>query len=321
VKAARIHAFRGDLELDDVEEPETGPGEVLVGIRAVGLNPLDLWVAEGSVAGGSQPLPFVLGVEAVGTVDGRRVVVNGGGLGTARQGLLSEVAAVPGELAVDVPDGVDDAQAASVSVVGITAKRIVDVGAAAPDDIVVVLGASGGVGSVAVQVAKLAGCRVVAVTGSDEKRAWVEGLGADVVLTAPAGEVASALKDAVGRLADVVLNPLGGESVGHAVGMLEPGGRQVLFGRSAGDRAEFSTAALYRTNISIVGFGGLADDPALQVEARTWLFEQIAAGRLTIPVGAEFPLERAGEGFDMLRSGKAQGKAIVWVEDRRADAP
>jgi NADPH2:quinone reductase len=320
VKAARIHAFEGDLQLDDIEEPETGPGEVRVGVRAVGLNPLDLWVAEGSVAGGSQPLPFVLGVEAVGTVDGRRVVVNGGGLGTARHGLLREVAAVPGELAVDVPDGVGDAQAAALSVVGITARRIVDVGAPEPGDVVVVLGASGGVGSTAVQVAKLMGCRVVAVTGSAEKRQWVERLGADVVLTAQAGDVPSALEEALGRLADVVLNPLGGDSVGHAVGMLVPGGRQVLFGRSAGDRAEFSTAALYRSGISILGFGGLVDDPALQAEARTWLFEQIAAGRLTIPVEAEFPLERAGEGLDLLRSGKAQGKAIVWVGDGRADA-
>ncbi len=320
MRAARIHAFAGDLQLDEVAAPEAGPGEVLVGIHAVALNPIDLWVAEGSVAGGSQPLPFVLGVEGVGTVDGRRVVVNGGGLGTAANGLLREHAAVPEALAVDVPDGVDDAQAAALSVAGITAKRIVDLGAPEADDVVVVLGASGGVGSVAVQVAKLMGCRVMAVTGSADKRDWVERLGADVVLAGPGEDVPGAIESAFGQLANVVLNPLGGEFVGHVLKMLAPGGKQVLFGRSAGDRAEFSTAELYRNNISILGFGGLVDDPKLQAAARSWMFEQIAAERLKILVESEFPLERVGEGFDLLRSGKVQGKAIVRVGDGRAEA-
>lgn len=185
---------------------------------------------------------------------------------------------------------------------------------------VVVLGASGGVGSVAVQVAKLMGCRVMAVTGSADKRDWVERLGADVVLAGPGEDVPGAIESAFGQLANVVLNPLGGEFVGHVLKMLAPGGKQVLFGRSAGDRAEFSTAELYRNNISILGFGGLVDDPKLQAAARSWMFEQIAAERLKILVESEFPLERVGEGFDLLRSGKVQGKAIVRVGDGRAEA-
>jgi NADPH2:quinone reductase len=313
VKAARIHSFGGGVQLDDVDEPAVGPGEALVALRAVALNPLDLWVAEGSVANGSQPLPFVLGTEGVGTVDGRRVVVNGGGIGTERDGLLRELAAVPAELLVDVPAGVDDVQAAALSVVGITAKRILDICGPPQDAVIVVLGASGGVGSVAVQVAKLLGARVVAVTGSPEKRAWVEQLGADLVLVEPES-VPQSLERTYGRLADIVLNPLGGTHVGRAVDMLVPGGHQVLFGRSAGDEAVFSAAGLYRKNISLHGFGGLADDPTLKSEARAWVFEQIAAGRLRIPVAAEYPLAAANEALEAVRRREVAGKAIVRID-------
>jgi NADPH:quinone reductase len=313
VKAARIHSFGGDVQLDDVDPPVTGPGEVLVALQAVALNPLDLWVAEGSVAGGSQLLPFVLGIEGVGIVDGRRVVVNGGGIGTERDGLLREVAAVPAELLDEVPPGVDDLQAAALSVVGITAKRILDLAAPPHGAVVVILGASGGVGSVAVQIAKLLGAHVVAVTGSSEKRPMIEGLGADLVLAEGDDAIPAALDKAYGRLADVVLNPCGGVQVGMAVDMLVPGGCQVLFGRSAGDQAVFSAAALYRQNISILGFGGLRDDLIERKAARAWLFEQIAGGRLTIPIAAEFSLAAVGEALSVVRRRDVVGKAIVRI--------
>lgn len=319
MKAARIHAFGGTIQLDDVDAPVPAAGEVLVTLRAVAMNPLDLWVAEGSVAGGSQQLPFVLGTEGVGSVDGRRVVVNGGGLGTERDGLLRETASVPHDLLMDVPNGVDDAQAAAVSVAGITAKRILELAAPEPGAVVVVLGASGGVGSIAVQVAKQLGLRVVAVTGSPQKRAWVERLGAELVLASPDDDVPSSVTQAYGQLADVVLNPLGGDAVGDAVDMLVPGGRQILFGRSAGDQATFSSAGFYRKNVAILGYGGLADGPEVKREARSWLFEQIAQGRLTIPVEAEFPLAQAGEALETLRSRELRGKAIVRIGDARAE--
>ena len=313
MKAARIHSFGGPVQIDDMDPPAAGPGEVLVDLRAVALNPVDLWVAEGSVAGGSQRLPFVLGCEGVGTTDGRRVVVNGGGIGSERDGLLRERAAIPAEFVFDVPDGVDDAQAATLSVVGITAKRILEVGRVEPGMLVVVLGASGGVGSVAAQAAKLVGATVVAVTGAPEKRAWVERLGAD--LTVVGDDVPIALTRAFGRLADVVLNPLGGEFVGEAVDMLVPGGCQVLFGRSAGDRAVFSAAGLYRKSNSILGYGGLAEDEESKRPARTWLFEQIAAGRLAIPVEQEFPLSASAEAFASVRTRETPGKAVVRIDD------
>jgi NADPH2:quinone reductase len=315
VKAARIHSFGGDVQLDDVDPPVAGPGEVVVALRAVALNPLDLWVLEGSVAGGSQLLPFVLGTEGVGLVDGRRVVVNGGGIGTERDGLLREVAAVPAELLDDVPPGVDDLQAAAISVVGITAKRILDIATPPSDAVVVVLGASGGVGSVAVQIAKLLGARVVAVTGSSEKRLLCERLGADLVVAEGEDAVPASLEQAYGRLADVVLNPLGGKQVGAAVDMLVPGGCQVLFGRSAGDQAVFSAAALYRKNLSIRGFGGLRDDLVEKKAARAWLFEQIASGRLTIPIAAEFPLVAADEALNAVSRRDVAGKVIVRIGD------
>jgi NADPH2:quinone reductase len=154
------------------------------------------------------------------------------------------------------------------------------------------------------------------VTGSPEKRPWVEELGADLVVVEPDEAVPQVLEKAYGRLADVVLNPLGGAHVGSAVDMLVPGGRQVLFGRSAGDDAAFSSAGLYRKNVSIHGFGGLADDPDQKSEARAWVFEQISAGRLKIPIAAEYPLAAAGEALEAVRRREIPGKAIVRIDER-----
>ena len=314
MKAARIHVFGGAVEIDDVDAPVPGPGESVVRLRVVALNPLDLWVKEGSVAGGSQQLPFVLGTEGVGMVEGRRVLVGGAGLGTVRDGLLREAAAVPTECITDVPAAIEDVQAAAISVVGVTAKRILDLAETDSGEIVVVLGASGGVGSVAVQIAKSRGATVVAATSSPEKRAWLEQFGPDLVVGVH-DDIPQALNEAFGRLADVALNPLAGEFVRRAVAMLAPGGRQVLFGRSAGDLACFDAADFYRKGVSILGYGGLADDPEKARSARVWLFDQVARGSLRIPVGLELPLARAADGLDLIRDGKVHGKVVVRVDE------
>jgi NADPH:quinone reductase len=312
MRAVRIHDFGGPVQFDEVDLPSAAEGESLVEPSLVALNPLDLWVIEGSVAGGTQTLPFVLGTEGAGTVDGRRVIVNGAGLGTVRDGLLREVAAVPGASLTELPPGLDEAQAAAMSVVGVTAKRILEIGEVESGNLVIVLGASGGVGSVAIQIAKNLRATVVAVSSSPGKRAWLEELGADLVVGSDE-PIPKLLNDAFGSLADVVLNPLGGDWVGRAISMLVPRGRQVLFGRSASEMASFSAAELYRNNMSILGYGGLADDPERARAARAWLVNELVRGSLRIPVEAEIPLDRAAEGLELIRRGETRGKVVVRV--------
>jgi len=311
MKAARLHTFGSALNIDDVDEPDPQGDDVVVDVKVAAVNPLDLWVAEGSVAGGSQPLPMALGTEGVAEYEGRRVIVNGFGLGVARDGLYRERADVPPAALTDVPDGIDDAQAAAASVVGITAKRAFEVADLAAGERVVVLGASGGVGTVAVQVGKLLGAQVIAVTSSEEKRADLEQLGADEVVVSSV----EGLPEAIAEPVDLVLNPLAGASIDPITSILRVRGRQVLFGRSLGDRAEFGAGDLYRKGISVIGYGGLADTPEQKDGSRGWILERIAEGKLRIPIAAELSLDDAAEALDRLSRHSVVGKLVLRVGD------
>src|SRR5215471_740300 len=174
MKAVRVHRFGEPLQVDDVPEPEPGPGEVVVQLEYVGVNPLDVWLTRGTVAGGGQQLPFVPGVEAVGSFDGRHFLVRLPGAGTVRDGFYRERLAAPESALAAVPEGLDLGQAAAMPVAGATAWRLVnDVASVGPEDRVAVLGASGGVGSLAVQLAKSRGAVVWGQTGSEQKTAGI----------------------------------------------------------------------------------------------------------------------------------------------------
>jgi NADPH2:quinone reductase len=250
---------------------------------------------------------MALGTEGVGEYDGTRVIVNGFGLGVARDGLYRERADVPLAALTEVPEGVDDAQAAAASVAGITAKRVFEAANLAEGEVVVILGASGGVGSVAIQVGKLLGAHVIAVTSSEEKRADLESLGADSVVVS----TVDALPEAFDEPVDVVLNPLAGASISPCASILRVGGRQVLFGRSAGDTAEFSAGDLYRQSVSVIGYGGLADTPEQKAEARAWILDRMVEGSLRIPISEELPLTDAPAALDKVRRGQVVGKIVL----------
>jgi NADPH2:quinone reductase len=307
MKAARLHSFGSEVSIDEVEEPQPEGDDVVVDVRFAAVNPLDLWVSEGSVAGGSQPLPMALGTEGVAEYEGRLVMVGGFGLGVARDGLFRERADVPLAALTDVPDGVEEAQAAGAGVVGITAKRVFEVGGLSEGEKVVVLGASGGVGSVAIQVGKLLGAHVTAVTSSEEKRADLEQLGADEVVVS----AVDALPEAIDEPVDLVLNPLAGTSIDPVSAILRVGGRQVLLGRSAGDRAEFSAGGLYRKGLSVIGYGGLTETPEQKDAARAWILDRMVEGKLRIPISDELPLGDAAEALDRVRHGRVVGKIVL----------
>ncbi|MBO0687279.1 MAG: zinc-binding alcohol dehydrogenase family protein, partial [Candidatus Dormibacteraeota bacterium] len=126
MKAVRVHRFGEPVQVDDVPEPQPGPGEVVVEVELIGVNPLDIWVTRGTVGGGTQPLPFIPGVEGLGSVDGRRYLVRPHGAGTQRDGLYSERMAVAESELLPLPDGVDPAQGAGLPVVGATAWALVN---------------------------------------------------------------------------------------------------------------------------------------------------------------------------------------------------
>ena len=313
MRAVRVHEFGGELRLDDVPDPEPGPAEVLFDVRYAGVNPLDVWMTQGTVAEGSQPLPFVPGGEGSGEINGRPALVHGYGLGVRRDGLYRERAVVPEEAVTYLPDGVALEAAAGMCVAGATAWRLVhEVTKMDANDRVVVLGASGGVGSLLIQVAKGTGAQVWGQTSSADKREFVEGLGADRAIVADAESLVESVAD---LSPTVVMDPLGDGYTTAGIAALEPFGRLALFGTSAGTEASVDLRALYRKGIALLTYSGTVQPPGRSKEAREKVLGELAAGRLRVTIDSIMPLERAGDAHRRILEKQVRGKILLSVRE------
>ena len=308
--AVRLHAFGEALRVDDVPEPDPGPGEALFEPAFVGVNPLDVWLTQGTVAGGRQALPFVPGSEGAGRVDGRRVAIRGAGLGVVRDGLFRERANVPVDAVVNLPDDISLEQAAADGVVGSTAWRLVnDVAKVTAADRVLVLGASGGVGSLVVQLAGAKGARVLGQTTDPGKAAFIREQGAEDVVVADA----SGLTDAVASFEPtVVTDPLADGYTQAAVAAMAPFGRLALYGASAGPVADsFDLRALYRKAVSIVTYSGTIESQEVIREGYERALDAVRRGEMHVPVDDILPLERAQEALERIRGRQVRGKLLL----------
>jgi NADPH2:quinone reductase len=296
--------------LDDVPEPIPGEDEVLFEIRCAGVNPIDVWATDGTVAGGSQTLPFAPGVEATGEADGRRVLVHGFGLGVRRDGLYRERAAVPRAALLPIPDEVSFEQAAGLFVPGATAWTLVHhVAAVQPDDRVLVLGASGGVGTLVIQLALAAGATVWGQTSNDAKAGFLEEVGAAHAVVAGAAE----LPDRVAELKPtVVIDSLGDGFTGAAVAALQPFGRIALYGASAGPVAEsFDLRQLYRKSIQLRTYSGTIEPEDNLRAAVSECLGAVARGELRVFVDEILPLANAAEAHRRIRAREVRGKLLL----------
>jgi NADPH2:quinone reductase len=306
MRAARVHHFGDTLQIDDVPNPEVGPGEVLVDVEFIGVNPLDVWVTQGTVGGGNQPLPFIPGLEAVGTVDDRQYVVHGFGVGTASDGMYRERAAVPEAALFPLPEGVDPAQAAAMPVAGRTAWWLVkDVAPVNAGDRVIVLGASGGVGSLIVQLAKARGAVVWGQTSSKEKADLITVAGADRVVVANADDLATQLVELAPTIA---FDALGGRFTRALVEALELGGRIGLYGTSANPEATLNLQTIYRKGVSLLPGSVPPHRTRSAIEAA---LAELAAGRLRVSVDQVLPLERAAEAHRRILDKAVRGKLLL----------
>ena len=243
---------------------------------AAPLNPLDLAVAAGRFYGGHPPLPYVPGCECVGREAGGRVVWTfGGGLGLARNGTMAE-RAEPGAVVVEVPDGADPALAAALGIAGLAGWLPLAWRApSAQDDHVLVLGATGAVGQVAVQAAKLLGAEHVVAAGRD-------GAGLDRARELGADE-------AVGLDGDFgeptyVVDPLCGEPLERAVAAAAPGARIVQLGQSAAPAATLTSAAIRGKQLEVYGFSDFAVPADVFDEHYPRLVEHAIAGEIVLEV-------------------------------------
>jgi NADPH2:quinone reductase len=308
VTAARLVQHGQPLQIEEVDIAEPGDQEALLEVAYAGVNPVDMYAAQGRVAPDA-PVPRTLGGEAAGTVDGRPVMVRGYGLGTTRDGLWASAAVVPRGALIDVPAGVDLSAAATMGVAGVTAWRTVaEVAAVNADDTVLVLGARGGVGSMIVSLAHSLGATVAGQTGHEENHDWITAHGADYVVVSDAAGLDEALAD---LRPTVVFDPLGGEFTGAAIEILQPYGRLVLFGASAGPEGLVPLRTLYRKGISLLSYAGLlATDEELGVAIRESL-QALAAGTMKVTIDSAMPLKQVNDAFTRIASRDVRGKLVL----------
>lgn len=301
MRVAAMRQYGQEPVVIEWAEPSASAGEAVVAVALGGLNPFDLRVASGTFYV-RPPLPYVPGSEGVGVVResarwpaGTRVRFQAG-----TPGALAEVVVAADEALVEVPDAVDDAVAAALGVAGLAAWCGLQAGRLAAGERVLVLGATGAVGRLAVQVARLLGAGRVVAAGRDAAALdELTGLGADATVQLtdrPAAELAESFTDAAGGPLDVVLDPLWGAPALAAVLAAGPGGRLVNIGDSAGDSVALPSAVLRSRQLRLLGYTNLALPPAVLREAMTALFQHAAAGRLRLE-HRTVPLDRVGEAW------------------------
>jgi NADPH2:quinone reductase len=306
VRAAVVSKLGGVPEVADVEEPRD-PERELVAVCAVALNPLDLAVAAGRFYGGHPPLPYVPGCEAVAQDgDGGRVYVFGDGLGTARNGTLAEHTTVSADRFVRVEDGVDDATAVALGIAGIVGWDAVRRGRIGPGDRVLVLGASGSSGRIAIQAAKLRGADRVVAAGRDvAKLEHARELGADEVVSLD-GDLAAACG---GGGPTVVLDPLWNGPLTKALEAAAPRARIVHYGQSAGPEATLASGTVRGKELELLGLSNFARTRDELQELHGELVQHAKTGALQVDYET-FALDDVDEAWNHQATG---GKAVIAI--------
>jgi NADPH:quinone reductase len=311
VKAIQIEEFGGPekLKLVDLPDPEPSDGMVVVDVNRSGINWADTHAIRNDYLA-EQELPLVPGAEIAGTTsDGRRVaaLINNGG--------YAQKALVPEAFLVPLPDEVSDDQAAGLLLQGLTAHALLHYCAhVEKGETVVIEAAAGGTGSLAVQLAKRAGAKVIGLASSEEKRKIAEGLGADATADSRAEDLKEAILEANGgEKVDVVLHMSGTGFEGelHALNML---GRIVCFGNAARHPNELQTNYLLQTSKSIMGFWLIALIARRQDLIREMigdLLGTVASGDLEVVIGETYPLSEAARAHEAIQERGTSGKLLL----------
>ncbi len=342
MKAVRFHRHGGPevLEYEEAPDPAASGDEALVRVRACALNHLDLWARNG-LPSVEIPLPHISGCDISGVVErvpaeekwfrnGDEVIVNPGIgcgrcekclmgrddqcryytiLGYGTDGGFAELVKVPRTNLIKKPEGMSFVDAASFPLVFLTAYHMVvtkaGVGAG---DTVLVLGANSGVGSAAIQVAKLHGAEVIATAGGPEKAEKARRLGADHVVDHYKQDVLAEARKLTGkRGVDVVVEHVGKATWDKSVKALAKGGRLVLCGATTGADAVTDLRYVYNKELTIYGSFMASKGELLRV------VELFKAGKLRTVVDSTFPLQNAREAEDRLEKSEHFGKVVLTV--------
>ncbi|MEL7216122.1 MAG: NADPH:quinone oxidoreductase family protein [Pseudomonadota bacterium] len=313
MRAMRVQEAGGALAMEDIAVPEPSKGEVLLKVRACGVNFADTLMVKGTYQA-TPPYPFAPGMEVCGVVAGGSGLPEGMRVAAmAGAGGFAEYVTVPAAACVPVPDEMPDDHAAAFLVAYGTAHLGLEHRARLKaGETLLVLGAAGGVGLTAIEVGKLLGATVIAAARGAAKLEVAKAAGADHLIDTAEDDLRERVKALGG--ADVVWDPVGGDLFTAAMRATKPGGRLLPLGFASGEVPQIPANILLVKNLDVIGFywGAYAQfDPATLVASLQKLFGWYAAGKLSPHVSHSLPLERAADALDLLVTRKATGKVVI----------
>jgi len=311
VKAIEIEEFGGPevMNLVEVPDPVPGDGEALVRISRAGVNFSDTHITNDQYVA-RQQLPLIPGIEFVGVDEGGRRVA-----AVVPNGAYAEQIAVPESVLVEIPDDIDDEQAAAIMIQGVTADGVLTIsGNLKPGETVVVGAAAGGTGSLAVQLARSMGAgKVIGLASGEEKQQLVLDLGADVVIDSRSPDLGEEVTEAAGGPVDLVLEMAGGNSFDQLLGTIGPFGRMIVVGIASREQNEIRTGKLLKNSLSVTGFWlmHLLARPTLARDSIDRVFGATARGELTAVAGGTFGLSEARQVHRDIAGRKTVGKLLL----------
>ena len=327
MKAVRIHEDGGPevLRYEDVEDPATGPGEVLVRLKAAALNHLDIWIRQGLP---SVPKPRILGADGAGVVaglgegtdtfsEGDAVVINPGLADGAKiigehcDGTHAELIAVPAENVYRKPDSLSFEEAAAFPLVFETAYRmLVTKARLAAGEWVLVWGIGSGVATATFQIAKAVGARTIVTSSSDEKLERARELGAEATVNHASGDVTAAVREATGgHGADVIVEHVGEDTWKTSLQVAAPAARIAVCGATSGPNPPAQLHRIWWKQLTIYGSTmGTRED-------FEGAYELVASGKAKPIVDRVFRLEQAAEAHEHLEQGRQLGKVFLAIPE------
>lgn len=306
-------------KMTEVPDPVAGPGEVIVDIKAAGINPADSYQVQGRYPGGPNP-PFVVGRDAAGVVEsgdgpwtsGTQVVVLQANKRDLTNGTLCEKQRFPSDCLALLPPGWSFEEGAAAPLTYLTAWRaLVEYGKVQSGEHVVVTGASGGVGTAAVQLATALGAKVVAFSRSEDKRSRLTQIGAKFVCSPDAVELKAKVFDAIGRKGvELVVDTVGGESLTTAVHLLGRRGKAVVLGVLGGSDGAIPIPSLMFKEATVQGMVVTDFTPATAATAWKKIVEVLQAASLRPVLDSCHPFDEYPKAFERLRQSPF-GKVVL----------
>ncbi|HUY78801.1 MAG TPA: NADPH:quinone oxidoreductase family protein [Ktedonobacterales bacterium] len=326
MRAIRYHQLGGPevLQLDELPTPTPQAGEALIKVAAAGVNYADTRRRIGQYLEAT-PLPYIPGSEIAGTVvalgegvpaDGP-VQVGSRVMALCASGGYAEYIALPARSLAPAHDALDMTEAAGLPLQGLTAYHTLHTSARMqPGETTLVNAAAGGVGTLAVQLAKLGGAgKVIAAASSAEKLALAQSLGADALINYATEDLTAQVRALTeGKGVDIVLESVGGEVFNRSLASLAVFGRLVTFGQASGQAGTVETARLMRRNAALIGFWLAILPPRMVQQGLQALIGYLTAGQLRVIVGATYPLAEAARAHADLEARGTTGKLVLTME-------